>query len=583
MLATNLKLLSKIKGCENMNNYMIINGERVPFTDEKNVLDVVRGAGIDLPTFCYYSELSVYGACRMCIVENSKGEILTSCSTPPKAGMEIKTHTPALQKHRKIILKLLLASHCRECTACSKSGACRLQDLANRFGIKEIRFDKTEKAFKDEYEIDSSSPSIVRNPNKCIHCGDCVRMCSEKQNVGAIDFAQRGYDLMVCPAFNMPLAETECVNCGQCAAVCPTGAIVIKHNIEDVWKEIYDKKKRVIAQVAPAVRVALGEEFHIPSGQNIMPLIAAAMRKLGFDEIYDTSFGADLTVIEETQEFVEKLSTGAKLPLFTSCCPAWVKYAEFRHPDLIGQLSTCKSPQQMFGSVIKEYYKTKAEDDREIVVVSIMPCTAKKGEALREEFNKDGLSDVDHVLTTQELANMIYETGINFDKLEPEALDMPFGMFSGAGLIFGVTGGVTEAVIRKVVSDKTHTSINNIKFCGARGLEGVKEFDLPLDGKVLKIAVVSGLRNVEELILRIKDGSVHYDFVEVMACPSGCVNGAGQPFGRTFERESRAKGLYAADKQTKIRHSDANPVIQPLYDGILKGKTHELLHVHYKS
>jgi NADH-quinone oxidoreductase subunit G len=387
---------------------------------------------------------------------------------------------------------------------------------------------------------------------------------------------------MVCPAFNMPLAETECVNCGQCASVCPTGAIVIKHNINDVWKELYDKKKRVVAQVAPAVRVALGEEFHIPSGENIMPLIAAAMRKLGFDEIYDTSFGADLTVIEETQEFIDRLSSGEVLPLFTSCCPAWVKYAEFRHPDLMSQLSTCKSPQQMFGSVIKEYYKDKAEDDREIVVVSIMPCTAKKGEALREEFNKNGLSDVDHVLTTQELANMIYETGINFDKLEPEALDMPFGMFSGAGLIFGVTGGVTEAVIRKVVTDKTHTSINNIKFCGARGLEGVKEFDLPLDGKVLKIAVVSGLRNAEELILRIKDGSVHYDFVEVMACPSGCVNGAGQPFGRTFERESRAKGLYAADKQTKIRHSDANPVIQPLYDGILKGKTHELLHVHYK-
>ncbi len=567
-----------------MNKYMMINGEQVAFTDEKNVLDVVRKAGIDLPTFCYYSELSVYGACRMCIVEDSNGNIMTSCSTPPKHGMEIRTHTPRLQKHRKIILKLLLASHCRECTTCSKSGSCRLQDLANRFGIKEIRFDKSEKAYKDEFPIDDSSPAIVRNPNKCIHCGDCVRMCSEKQNVGAIDFTQRGYELRVSTAFDMPIAETECVNCGQCAAVCPTGAIVVKNNTSEAWDAIYDENTRVIAQVAPAVRVALGEEFSIPSGQNVMPLIAAAMRKLGFDEIYDTSFGADLTVIEETGEFAEKLAKGEKLPLFTSCCPAWVKYAENRHPDIMHQVSTCKSPQQMFGSVIKEYFKDKsAADGKKSFVVSIMPCTAKKAEAKRPEFNHDGIDDVDLVLTTQELANMIYEAGISFEKLEPEALDMPFGMFSGAGLIFGVTGGVTEAVVRKIAEEKTHNAINNIRFCGARGMEGVKEFEFPLGDRMLRIAVVSGLKNADDLIRKLKSGEVHYDFIEVMACPGGCINGAGQPYGQMLERESRAKGLYAADKQAKIRHSDANPILEPIYNTLLAGRTHELLHVHYHS
>jgi len=567
-----------------MNEYMMINGEKVAFTDEKNILDVVRKAGIDLPTFCYYSELSIYGACRMCIVEDSDGNIMTSCSTPPKNGMEIRTHTPRLQKHRKIILKLLLASHCRECTTCSKSGSCRLQDLANRFGIKEIRFDKSEKAFKDEFPIDESSPSIVRNPNKCIHCGDCVRMCSEKQNVGAIDFAQRGYELQVCPAFDMPIAETECVNCGQCAAVCPTGAIVIRSNINEAWNAIYDNATRVVAQVAPAVRVALGEEFNIPSGQNVMPLIAAALRKLGFDEIYDTSFGADLTVIEETAEFARKLATGDQLPLFTSCCPAWVKYAENRHPDLMPHISSCKSPQQMFGSVVKDHYRTSAyQDGKKTFVISIMPCTAKKAEAARPEFVTDGSPDVDLVLTTQELANMIYEAGISFDRLEPEALDMPFGMFSGAGLIFGVTGGVTEAVIRKLAEDKTTSAINNIRFCGARGFEGVKEFELPFDGKTLRIAVVSGLRNADDLIRRIKSGEASYDFIEVMACPSGCINGAGQPYSRTLERESRAKGLYAADKQTRIRHTDANPIIEPLYKTLLADRSHDLLHVHSRE
>lgn len=566
------------------NKFMVINGERVPFSGEKNILSVVRKAGIDLPTLCYYSELSVYGSCRMCMVEDQRGNIITACSTPPKNGMEIKTNTPRLKKYRKNILRLYLASHNRECTTCPRNTTCKLQDLAIRFGIEEIKFDKTDKAWKDEYKIDNSSPAITRDPNKCIQCGDCVRMCNETQNVGAIDFALRGYELKVCPAFDMPLAETECVNCGQCAAVCPTGAVTIKNDVPSVWKAIYDDKKRVVAQIAPAVRVALGEEFGISKGENVMPLIVSAMRKIGFDEIYDTSFTADLTVIEETNEFLGKLESGAKLPLFTSCCPAWVSYVEEKHPELMPQVSTCKSPQQMFGSVIKAYAKEKHQDDgRETIVVSVMPCTAKKAEAGRAEFVTDGSKDVDIVLTTKGLTDMIYESGIVFKELEPEALDMPFGMYSGAGLIFGVTGGVTEAVIRKVMKDKSHASINNVKFCGARGMEGIKEFDLPLeDGEtVLKIAVVSGLGNAEQLIRKMEAGEAFYHFIEVMACPGGCVGGAGQPFGLRNTKRLRAESIYASDKQTQFRHADENPVIPDLYNTILKDRSHDLLHVHY--
>ena len=567
-----------------MEKFMIINGEKVPFTDEKNVLDVVRKAGIDLPTFCYHSELSTYGACRMCIVEDEWGNIKTSCSEVPKDGMKIFTHTPKLRKHRKIILKLLLASHCRECTTCARAENCQLQEMASRFGIRSISFDKSEKAFKDEYKIDESSPAIVRDPNKCIHCGDCVRMCSEKQNVGAIDFAQRGYELQVCPAFDMPIAETECVNCGQCAAICPTAAIVVKDNTDAVWNDIYDKNKRVVVQVAPAVRVAFGEEFDLPTGENVMPLLVAAMRKIGFDEIYDTSFSADLTVIEETNEFVEKLKEGKDLPLFTSCCPAWIKYVENKRPEMMKHVSSCKSPQQMFGAVFKEYAKQDKDDKRETVVVSVMPCTAKKGEAIRDEFKDDnGVQEVDHVITTQELANMIYEAGVEFDELEPEAHDMPFGMYSGAGLIFGVTGGVTEAVIRKVVEDKSNRGLDNIKYLGVRGLEGVKELEVPLGDKKIKIAVVSGLKNADDLIEKIQKGEAEYDFVEVMACPNGCVNGAGQPYDpENFNKPLRAKGIYAADKQTQIRHSDANPALTRIYDTYIGDKAHDLLHVHYR-
>ncbi len=562
--------------------FMIINGERIPFDKEANILEVVRSAGIDLPTFCYYSELSIYGACRMCIVEDKWGGILTSCSTPPKENMEIKTNTPKLHKHRKLILKLLLSSHCRECTTCSKSKDCRLQDLARRFGITQIKFDKSEKAYKNEFEIDRSSISITRDPNKCIQCGDCVRTCSENQNVGAIDFAERGYDLMVCPAFNDPIAETECVNCGQCAAVCPTAAIVVNNQVDQAWKAIYDQNTRTVIQVAPAVRVALGEEFGIDSGESSMPLIVAALRKLGFDEIYDTAFAADMTVLEESKEFLKKIENGEKMPLFTSCCPAWVQYAEARHKDLMPQISTCKSPMGMFSSVIKEEARQLGET-RKTFNIAIMPCTAKKYEASRRELSLDGIPDTDLVLTTQELANMIWEAGIDFAKLEPEAHDMPFGMYSGAGIIFGVTGGVTEAVIRKLVEKKDNLTFTNISYCGVRGLEGVKAFEIPYGDRMIKIAIASGLKNADNLIKKIKNGEEHFDFVEVMACPSGCISGGGQPQSKSETKIKRAKGLYATDKLTKIRSSDSNPVIESVYDRIVKDKAHELLHVHYEK
>jgi NADH-quinone oxidoreductase subunit G len=564
-------------------SFMSINGQMVSFSDEKNVLEVIRNAGIDIPTLCYYSDLSIYGACRMCIVEDERGGIMTSCSTPPKDGMQVFTNTPKLNKHRRLILKMLLSSHCRECTTCVRGDNCSLQKLSNRFGITEVRFDKTEKAFKDEYKIDNSSKSIKKDPNKCIHCGDCVRVCSETQNVGVIDFAHRGWNLEVTTAFHDPLGETECVNCGQCVSVCPTAALTVKVETDKAWDAIYDKNKRTIVQVAPAVRVALGEMFGMET-ENVIPLINAALRKLGFDEVYDTSFSADLTVIEESEELLRKLANNETLPLFSSCCPGWVRYAENRHPELLPQLSTCKSPMEMFSAVVKEDATVNPDlqpDKREPYVVAIMPCTAKKFEASREEFVVDGQSRTDLVLTTKELGMMIRQAGIHFDELQPEAHDLLFGMYSGAGVIFGVTGGVTEAVIRRLLEDKSHLSLSNVQFLGVRGLEGVKELTLPYGERDLKIGIVSGLRNAENLIQKIKDGEVHYDFVEVMACPAGCINGGGQPRSSHTEREERAKALYSDDRLSEIRHSEANPQVNVAYQRIIKDNNHRLLHVSY--
>ena len=562
-----------------MSKYMIIDGNRVEFDKEKNILELVRKAGIDLPTLCYYSDLSIYGACRMCVVEDERGGIMASCSTPPRDKMSIKTNTPKLHQHRKMIVELLLGAHCRDCTVCEKSGKCKLQKLALRFGLKNIRFKNTE----NKARLDTSSKAIIRDPSKCILCGDCVRMCNEVQNVGAIDFAHRGANMVVSPAFGKCLGETDCVNCGQCASVCPTGAIIVKSELKDVWKALYNPKQRVVAQIAPAVRVALGEEFGMKPGENVIGKIVAAMRRLGFDDIYDTSLSADLTIIEESAEFLEKLEYGDnKFPLFTSCCPAWVRYVETKHPELMPYVSSCKSPMQMFGAVIKEYFKDKdASEDKETISVAVMPCTAKKAEAARDEFIRDGIKDIDYVITTTELCAMIKEIGIQFNEMDAESSDMPFSLYSGAGVIFGVTGGVTEAVIRGVAEDKTSKALKEIEFIGVRGMEGVKAFELPVGNTILRIGVVSGLGNAESLIQKIESGEEHFDFIEVMACPNGCISGAGQPFGLMKDKNERAKGLYNVDKVAQIKRSQENPIIMSLYNGLLKERSKELLHVHY--
>ena len=553
--------------------YMLIDGNPVEINGEKNLLEVIRKAGIELPTFCYHSELSVYGACRMCMVENSHGGMEAACSTVPKAGMEIYTNTERLHKHRKMILELLLANHCRDCTTCQKNGKCRLQELASLFGLESIRF----KNLKPEPELDTSSLSIIRDAHKCILCGDCVRMCNEIQNVGAIDFVNRGSKMVIGPAFNEPIANSPCVGCGQCAAVCPTGAIVIRKDTGRVWPELNDKNTKVVAQVAPAVRVAMAKEFGLPENENSMGRITAALRRLGFDEVYDTATGADLTVLEESNEFLQRIEAGENLPLITSCCPAWIQYCEKNHPELMKNISTCKSPLQMFSSVIKAEY---ANSSRRVVCVAIMPCTAKKFECAREEFMHDGVPETDYVITTQELIQMIHKAGIVFDELEPEAVDPEFSTSTGAGVIFGVTGGVTEAVLRRLSTDKSKKALLSIAFNDVRGMKGVKETTIPYGDKEVRIAIVSGLKNAESVIQALKNGE-HFDFIEVMACPGGCVAGGGQPFGTNATKEVRGKALYSADKMLSIKRSEENPLMLSLYDGVLKGRVHELLHVHY--
>ena len=560
---------------------MTIDGQSIEFTDEPNVLSVIRKAGIDIPTLCYHSELSIYGACRLCTVENDRGKTFASCSEKPKDGMVIYTNTPRLMRYRKLILELLLAAHCRDCTTCIKSGECHLQELAHRMGVHEIRFENV----REQQPIDTSSHAIIRDPNKCILCGDCVRMCDNVQNINAIDFAYRGTDAQVMPAFNKKIAETDCVGCGQCRVVCPTGAISIHTNIDVVWEALADKNTKVIAQIAPAVRVAIGDHFGYAKGENVMGKLVGVLHRLGFDEVYDTSYGADLTVVEESKEFIERFTSGQKMPLFTSCCPAWVKYCETKYPEFVPNLSTCRSPQQMFGAVVREYYKDPEKNEgKKIVSVSIMPCTAKKEEILRPESFTNGKQDVDYVLTTSEVVRMIRKSGIVFDKVEIEAADVPFGIGSGSGVIFGVTGGVTEAVLRRLQQGHSRVDMEAIKKSGVRGDEGIKTLTYDYNGREIRAAVVNGLANADKLLQQIKNHEVEYDFVEVMACRRGCIMGGGQPVNagpRT--RKARMKGLYDTDVNTQIKKSNENPMILSLYDSLLKGKEHELLHRNFSG
>ena len=556
---------------------MIIDGICVPFDGEKNVLAVVRKAGIDIPTFCYYSDLSVYGACRMCMVEDTKtGKIEASCSMEPRDGMSIRTNTAGLLKHRRMILELLLASHDCNCTNCAKSGNCRLQELAQRFGVRHIRFPDT----RPRYEMDYTSYAIFRDPNKCILCGDCVRVCEEKQGQGILDFAGRGSELQVMPAFDKKLSETKCVSCGQCAAVCTTGAITVNDQI--AWKSIHDPQKRVVVQIAPAVRVAIGEEFGYAPGENILDRVVSALKIMGVDEVYDTNFAADMTTISEAEEFLQRLQAGGPFPMFTSCCPAWVKYLELNDPKYLKNISTCKSPMQMFASVLKAKYAEKdASDGRTTYHIAIMPCTAKKMEAARDEFFHNGTPDVDLVLTTRELVDMIRETGIHLDELELESPDLPFGLGSGAAVIYGVTGGVAESVVRHCLPDKTKNALRQVRVSGIRGDAPIREVTYDVDGTEIKIAVVNGLVHAKELIADVEAGKRFYHLVEVMSCQGGCVGGAGQPYGLAAAKKDRGNGLYAADASALFKRAEKNPVVTAMLSDFGPQWCHDHLHVHY--
>lgn len=567
------------------NEHILLNGQPVVINGQKNLLELIRSAGIELPTFCYHSKLSVYGACRLCIVEIDGMGVVTSCSTIPTPGMVVRTHTDQLRKMRRVFLELLLANHHQSCTTCDKSDACKLQELARQMGVTDVRFPSIPK----DMQADTSSPSLVRDPNKCILCGDCVRACSEIQGIGAIDFAGRGATTVVAPAFNKDLGEVDCVNCGLCASVCPTGAIVPKSEIEEVWKAVNNPNVTVVAQIAPAVRVALGEMFGLEPGVATTGRIVAALKKIGFDKVFDTSFAADLTVLEEATEFIERKTLGKKLPLFTSCCPGWVKYAEQYYPELLPNLSSCRSPQQMFGSLAKttlpDQLKVKPE---QLYVVSIMPCTAKKFEAKRPEFRGPAGADVDAVLTTQELGKMIKQAGIQFHKLTPESLDMPMGFKTGAGVIFGTTGGVSEAVLRYAHEKLTGTRLENPDFTDVRGNTGILSKTLRIGDIYLKLAIVHSLSNARKIADQVKAGNCDYDLIEVMACPGGCVAGAGQPVSEGGEVvQQRAKGLYEADKTLQLHKSQDNPYIQQCYQTTLEKpgshKAHEMLHTEYNS
>ncbi len=573
---------------------LFIEGKEVEFTNEPNLLEVIRKAGFNIPTFCYRPDLTQFGACRMCVVEvvypNGRTMINSSCTMPPECGINVKINTEKVRRIRKTVLELLLANHDRECTTCDKSGYCELQKYSEEYGIRDIKYPtKTKEEF---LPIDDSNPSIVRDPNKCILCGACVRACEEFQGHAVLGFANRGSNTVVQPMNGKCLSEVDCVFCGQCQAVCPTGALTVKNDVDNVWKEIHNPEKTVVVQMAPSVRVGLGEAFGMEVGTNVIKKLNNALRKLGFNYVFDTNFSADLTIMEEANEFLDRLNNKKVLPLFTSCCPAWVRYMETQHPDMLGHLSSCKSPQGMLSPVLKELMPKYFEDVKaeNLVVVSIMPCTAKKYEAKRSQLRKDGKFETDYVLTTKEIAQMIKGAGIDFAMLEEEENDSPFGQYTGAGTIFGASGGVAEAAVRTAYEAVTGETLKNVDFKVLRGVDKnsrTKDAEIDIKGIKVGVRVVSTLKEAEKSIQEIKNGTAKFHILEVMACPGGCINGAGQPMScdNSKIKEVRAEGLYKEDKELPFRKSHENPDIKKLYAEYLEKpnshKAHELLHTTY--
>ncbi|MCS6970025.1 MAG: [FeFe] hydrogenase, group A [Planctomycetota bacterium] len=559
-----------------------IDGREVAIAGQRNLLEAIRASGIDLPTFCYHSELSVYGACRLCLVEIEGRGVQASCTIAPEPGMVVRTQTPQLRRLRRTNLELLLANHQGDCACCDKSGSCRLQDLALRLGAQRGRFVRT----VPERQPDRSSPAVHRDPGKCILCGDCVRVCDEVQGIGALDFAFRGERTVVQPAFGKPLAESDCVHCGQCSRVCPTGALIPANDVERAWQALSDPARCVVVQVAPAVRVALAEALRLPPHADALGLLAAGLRRLGAHRVYDTAFAADLTVIEEGNEFVRRWRHGERLPMFTSCCPAWVACAEKHLPDWLPHLSSCRSPQQMLASVLRRH-PDAVGDPRPLTVISIMPCTAKKFEAARAEFCRDGQPDVDLVLTTQEAARLLASAGLDVARLDPEPADLPFGLKTGAAVLFGMSGGVATAVLRYASAVLGDGRLRHHDFRELRDGDGLRLAECALAGRTLRVAAVSGLSAARRLLSDLRSGRLAVDLVEVMACPGGCVGGAGQPVDHSGEqRLRRAQALVAADRSEVMRMSAENPAVGRLYETCLERPgshtAEEWLHTRYQ-
>lgn len=568
-----------------VNIEITIDGKQMSVAPGTSILEAARSAGIQIPTLCYLEGIHAIGACRVCLVEVEGARSLqTSCTTPVSQGMVIKTNTARVRSARKTVVELMLSAHNQECTSCSRNLNCELQQVAKQLGIQTSRFEGA----KPKVIVDTSSPSIVRDSSKCILCRRCVSVCHEVQGVGALFPVERGFESAIVPALEKDLNDVACVMCGQCVTVCPVNALSEKSSISDVWKALADPTKHVIVQTAPAVRAAIGEEFGLPPGTRVTGKMVAALRAMGFDRVFDTDFTADLTIIEEGHELLHRLTNGGTLPMITSCSPGWIKFIEHFYPNLLPHLSTCKSPQQMFGALAKTYYAEKTGiDPKDIYCVSIMPCTAKKFECGRQEMSAHpGIPDVDAVLTTREAAKMIREIGLDFANLGDEQFDSPLGISTGAAVIFGATGGVMEAALRTVYEVVTKETLDDVNFTSVRGFEGVKEATIKVGEIDVKVAVASGLGNARKLMDKVSSGEVDYHFIEIMCCPGGCLGGGGQPIPTTDEiRKARMKAIYEEDEALPLRKSHENPAVIALYQEFLgeplSHKSHELLHTHY--